>query len=332
MAKPQILFCNSLPADLSDAIMYIPEGSSVIECLVNSKPKKITVNLPAEKGEAIAAGMQASLESRLEGNVRPSFDFDHKGSGPASALPQKFYYEKGRGLMVECEWTGAGKKARKNKDYSYFSPTFLRDEDSGEPVGLPNRGPLGALVNDPAFRDIERVAASQAEPNQQTQPVKMQELITAGLLTEDEAKKDNAATVAAERVSTLKAGDANLVKVTAERDGFKAKLETVNAANADSKVAEAVTAGRIPAKDTETQAYWKGQIIEAGDSAISALNAIPVQDIEKKVVEAGAVAPEGKPARIEAAQAKARAELGSDASFQATWNRANEIDAEAFTD
>jgi hypothetical protein len=40
-----------------------------------------------------------------------------------------------------------------DKDFSYFSPTFLLDDD-GTPAGLPGRGPLGALVDEPAFGDV----------------------------------------------------------------------------------------------------------------------------------------------------------------------------------
>jgi phage I-like protein len=286
MPNSQIIFANALPDDLGSAIMYIPEGSSVIECLVNSKPKKITVNMPAEKGEAIAAGMQAELDQKLADNVRPVFDFDHKGDGPASALPKKFYYQKGRGLMVECEWTGAGKKARRNKDYSYFSPTFLRDEESGEPVGLPNRGPLGALVNDPAFRQIERVAAAKADLKQPNKTKKMTELVTAGLLSKEESEKDNAMTVAAGRVA---ASAKSIDDLTTERDALKVKVATIEAASAKELVTAAVADGRILSKDTETQEFWTKQIVEAGDSAKAALSAITPANsgITEPVVKAG---------------------------------------------
>lgn len=45
--------------------------------------------------------------------------------------------------------------------YSYFSPEFYLGED-GMPADLPERGPLGALVNEPAFRSIPRIAASDS--------------------------------------------------------------------------------------------------------------------------------------------------------------------------
>jgi phage I-like protein len=59
--------------------------------------------------------------------------------------------------------TGAGKAAIEGKDFSYLSPSFLID-DNGIPSGLPERGPLAALVNEPAFREIPRIAASDADP------------------------------------------------------------------------------------------------------------------------------------------------------------------------
>ena len=309
MPKPQILFCNALPVGLDDAIMYIPEGSHQIECMVNGRPKKITVNMPAEKGSAVAAAMQTLLDKKLTNNVRPVFDFDHANSGPASALPQRFFYEQGRGLMVECEWTGAGRKARKNKDYSYFSPTFLRDEESGEPVGLPDRGPLGALVNDPAFRDIQRVAAAnvqqKAEPNPNPKPTNtntMKSLVTAGILTEAEAAQSDASTVAASRVKVLQteaakveAANITIANLTKERDALLGKVEAANTATAKATVATAVQAGRILPKDEASQKYWEGQLVAAKNEdelkvVTAALEAIPAKnkDITNQVItEAG---------------------------------------------
>jgi phage I-like protein len=50
------------------------------------------------------------------------------------------------------------------RDYSYFSPSFQIGAD-GAPAGLPDNGAIGALVNNPAFRDMQRIAASHASVN-----------------------------------------------------------------------------------------------------------------------------------------------------------------------
>lgn len=143
-----------------DEIVYIPEGSHTITPTVNGKPKQITVNLHAENGPAIAAVFESSLQKRLQENVRPVLDFDHK-DGPAAGIPRSFRYEPGKGLMLAVDWTAAGRQAIEGRNYSYTSPTFVMGDD-GTPAGLPQRGAIAALVNNPAFRNIQRIAASDA--------------------------------------------------------------------------------------------------------------------------------------------------------------------------
>ena len=141
-------------------IVFIPEGEHRIRPSVNGKAEDVTVKLPPERGAAVAASLQAALDRRQRSNVRPWFDFEHK-AGAASALPTSFRYEPGKGIIAAVEWTEAGRKAVQGKDFSYFSPVFYLAAD-GTPEDLPERGPLGALVNEPAFREIPRIAAADA--------------------------------------------------------------------------------------------------------------------------------------------------------------------------
>jgi phage I-like protein len=67
--------------------------------------------------------------------------------------------------MLELLWTHSGKQSVEGRDYSYFSPTFQIDPD-GSPSGLPDNGAIGALVNNPAFRDMQRIAASHARTDE----------------------------------------------------------------------------------------------------------------------------------------------------------------------
>ena len=265
---------------------------------MNGKPKTITVKLSPDKGNEIAARFQSALDNRKSGNVRPIFDFDHANSGPASAIPQAFRYEAGRGLIADVEWTGKGKEAIAAKDYSYFSPTFLMSED-GTPTGLPERGPLGALVNDPAFREIERIAAANAaQTTQPNEPKNMSTaliLATCGLLSEAEASKDDAATLASKRVSAMQADskkveslnekitamEGEMKKLKDERDKLKTEAKSAVEASAQSAVDAAVEAGRIAPKDEDTKTFWKESIVSKGESAIKAMNALPVTDPTK---------------------------------------------------
>lgn len=141
-------------------IIYLPEGDNPITATVDGEPKTILVRVPRERGQEIASKLQADLQKRHAENVRPWFSFQHQ-AGPASALPKSFRYEPGQGVIVAVEWTGAGKAAIEGKDFSYFSPTFLMADD-GTPDGLPTKGEFGALVNEPAFRNIQRIAAADA--------------------------------------------------------------------------------------------------------------------------------------------------------------------------
>ena len=261
----------SLPeAGETASIVYIPEGTHTITPCVDGKPKKVTIKMEAANGEKIAASFQAALEKRLAANVRPTFDFDHRDRGPASALPRRFFYAPGQGLMAEIEWTGAGRRAIESKDYSYFSPTFLLDDD-GVPAGLPERGPLGALVNEPAFRDIPRIAASDATPDQpdknEPTPPAMSKLIFAALAIN--ASADTAEADAVKAIEKLQSDHqsikASLASVEKERDDLKAQVAASHKARAESLVKAAVADGRILPKDEETQTKFRERI-EAGDS------------------------------------------------------------------
>lgn len=252
-------FAQSLPEGLVGEIVYLPEGEHRITPLVDGKAKEVTVKISPERGEEIAAIFQQDLEERGKGNVRPWFDFEHK-AGVASALPKAFRYERGAGVMVELEWTGAGRAALEGRDFSYFSPTFQLGED-GVPVGLPDRGPLGGLVNEPAFREIPRIAAKDAANIKPMPSTTMSKLILAALAIQEE--QDNAEQAAVAAINQLKSDHATvmagLATVTTERDGLKREVENLRAEAADARmerakglVEAAISDGRLAPKDAAT--------------------------------------------------------------------------------
>ncbi|MCQ2439378.1 MAG: hypothetical protein MJ074_06425 [Oscillospiraceae bacterium] len=112
-----------------------------------------------------AARLQADLETMQAAadanqKARPCGMFDHK-AGKASFLPKRFWWLDGRGVMLDVEWTKAGREAVEGRDYSYFSPTFkLRN---GVVTGLDERVEIGSLVNSPAFESMERIAAARTD-------------------------------------------------------------------------------------------------------------------------------------------------------------------------
>lgn len=149
-------FPSKAPAE----VVFLPEGVHAIHANTNGAAKRSTVRITAARGPAIAAKLNQDLVRRQSQNVRPWVDFGH-AEGAAAALPKAFRYEPGKGVVLAVEWTDAGRRAIEGKDWSYFSPVFYLGDD-GEPDGLPAKGPVGALVNEPAFRTIPRIAASDA--------------------------------------------------------------------------------------------------------------------------------------------------------------------------
>lgn len=336
-------FATALPSGGVPAeIVYLPEGENKITPFVDGKPQEVSVTITAARGPFIADLLQASLQKRQADNVRPWLDFEHKG-GASSGNPTRFRYVPGKGIMMAADWSNAGKTAIEGKDFSYFSPTFLLGENN-EPSGLPDRGPLGALVNEPAFRDIPRIAASDAnQSTRNTSP--MSKLIFAALAIN--AAAADAETTAVQKIEAMK-GHADKIKeleskiaaMTKEKDklkkdydGMMAKAADAQKARAKSLVEAAQVDGRIAPKDDETAKEFLDQI-EAGSAfAEKQLARLPkAGDVTHPIVTASAAdkgaADQGR--RIEAAQGKARAELGSTADHQSVWDRAKEIDPAAF--
>jgi phage I-like protein len=298
-------FTSALSSDVPDEIVYIPDGSSKIRPSVNGKAADITVNIPDGKGDAVAATMQAALVKRLAENVRPVIAFDHATTGPAAAIPVSFRYEKGRGLILKNDWTNAGRNAVSGRDFSYFSPAFLVDAN-GVPSGLPARGEIGSLLNNPAFRNIERIAANDETPviESPTSPT-MKTVLAA--LNIDPAHAD-AESSAAQRVEVLKAAETKLATIEASHaaalkvvtDKLEASENLVKAA-AETRAKDLVKAaqldGRIKPADDKAVAFWE-KMVAAGDAdAEAALAALPKgPDLTTPIVKAANGAPVPRPA------------------------------------
>jgi len=284
-------------------IIYIPEGEHTITPWVDGKAKEITVKVPAEKGVAIAATLQAALAERLKSNVRPWFDFWHKGE-VAAGHPKSFRFGEimthtgpAKGIIVAVDWSGSGKKGIEDRDVSYLSPTFLMDDD-GTPSGLPSRGPLAALLNEPAFREIPRIAASDAAVRiETTTPPTMSKLIFAALAIS--AAAENAETEAVSKITAMQAEttdkkkrivelEAELADLKKAKDAAEAKCADAAKLRADTLVKAAIADGRLLAKDTEKQDKFRAKI-EAGDTfAEEMLGQLPKlnEGLDKAIVTA----------------------------------------------
>ncbi len=220
-----------LPESAPLEIVFIPEGSHRIT--PQSHPKGITVNLPPHRGQEIVARLQKSLENRLQQNVKPWFDFEHTRRFPAAGYPTAFRYEAGKGIIATVEWSASGSKAIEGRDVRYFSPEFHVDTE-GFPVAIPEKGPAGGLVTEPAFREITPLAASHAK-----RELSGYELVMAHFATElgEESQRGQETLAATEDLSSLSPYEkvsAHFAKELGETEDLnREKLERVAARQKD---------------------------------------------------------------------------------------------------
>lgn len=150
---------------LPDSIEWMPAGVHEIQCSLDDEPACVTVSVKEDAVAVLNKQLQEARSLADEGKAsRPFIDFGHE-SGAAAAIPIEFFWQDG--IRCRVEWTKAGHDAVEGRVFSYFSPEFFVDKDGGV-KGIPTVGPIGALVNTPAFQQIERIAASlTAQKNMQ---------------------------------------------------------------------------------------------------------------------------------------------------------------------
>lgn len=289
-----------------DALVYMPGGRHTICATVNGKPETRTVEVTAEAASALQRDLVRKLEAHRRGEcARPCGYFDHE-AGRASFLPKRFSWDAAKGIVLEVEWTSAGKVAVEGKDYSYFSPRFALDE-GGLVAGLVPEGvEVGSLVNNPAFDRIEMIAASKAQagtPAPANNLAKGQKAPYHGDMEEIKkllglsADASDAAVLAA--VSALKKGKDNAEKeagdkavaaqAAAERaekaereagdakkecEAMKARLEASEKGAEEAFISAACAAGKIAPKDEDAKAAWRDMYRANAVSACKAMAAI----------------------------------------------------------
>lgn len=145
------------PAALPDSIEWMPAGAHSIFCSCDDEPAEMRIEVTSDLAAQLNEQLQAARALADSGKAsRPYIDFDH-ARGEAAAIPTEFFWQDG--IRLRVEWTAAGAAAVSGRVYSYFSPEFFADK-SGKVTAIPAVGPIGALVNTPAFQEIERIAAS----------------------------------------------------------------------------------------------------------------------------------------------------------------------------
>jgi FtsZ-binding cell division protein ZapB len=306
-------FASAIPKNAPEEIVYLPVGSHTITPTVDGKAKTITIHIRQDRMSAIAAALQSDLEKRLAGPVRPFLGFDHSRTGPAAGIPKRFSFDD-RGIILATDWSTSGRAGVEGSDYGYLSGTFLVD-DQGEPCGLPSKGEIGSLVNEPAFRSIGLIAAADTDPNPESNTnTTMSKLIFAALAIS--AAAENAETEAVKAIDRLQveASDAKSKAASLEEEnkGLKTKVEAAEAEakktrkdRADTLVKAAVADGRIAPKDEDKQTKFRDKI-EAGDTfAEEILAQLPKlnQGLDKAIV----LAADGKPVQASDFEGKAQA-------------------------
>lgn len=269
-------------------IVFMPKGNWTITPKVNGESKEVTVTVD----EQTATALQSDLEQRLQKPVRPIGGFDHR-PGPASFLPKSFTWDAAQGVVLNVDWTKAGKEAIEGRDYSYFSPTFLLKD--GKVKGLTSRGEIGSLTNHPAFEEITRIAAS-ADPDNDpdpdddvTQGTNMKiatKLVELELITAEQAEDEEAISAAIDHLSSvLTTTQASNAALLTENTALKAEAERVKGSEADSVIQAAIAEGKIGAQDKDTIGFYRAQLIAQPVTAKKVIAAMPVNPVLKKVIE-----------------------------------------------
>src|SRR5215469_9117291 len=266
-------------------IVYMPKGEWTITPRVDGQPKEVVVTVD----ETTAATLQNDFERRLAAPVRPTGGFDHK-PGKASFIPKGFLWDESKGVILNVDWTRAGKEAIEGRDYSYFSPTFLLNKD--RVAGLTTRGEIGSLTNNPAFEQIERIAASATDPDDEPDPddylmTKLSDKLTEfKLITAEQASDPEAVVQAVMAIHTELAGARAANAALRNENGLlKAEAERIKTREADQVIEAAIADGRIPGKDAKLISYWKNQLIVDPVTVKEVLASLPANAALKPLID-----------------------------------------------
>lgn len=211
------------PDALPDSIEWMPAGRHLVYCTRDDEHAEVEIEATEADAAKLNEQLQAARKLADEGKAsRPFIDFDHEG-GEAAAIPVEFFWQDG--IRVRVEWTKAGAEAVQGRVYSYFSPEFFADK-SGRVTAIPEVGPIGALVNTPAFQRIERLAANLSTTNSEH---KMQEIAKALGLPETATEAEILAKIAELTGAASTANDSKDELIAAK--AALAELETKLAAS-----------------------------------------------------------------------------------------------------
>lgn len=294
---------------LPSSLEWMPSGQHVVNAALDGKPAEIKCECTEADAQRLNSQLQEQLSLAADGKAsRPFIDFDHEGK-EAAAIPVEFFWQDG--IRLKVEWTAEGSEALRGRVYSYFSPEFILGDD-GHPSELPEVGPIGALVNTPAFQDIERLAAARSKPegkasnHKETSMEKLMaalaeaKLIPSAKLDDETATasiKANLAKCAEDQKAQVDEKDKMIAELTAKVSALEATAAEAAKAAANAMVDEAVKCGRIK-DDATLKAKWVESILRDRDGAKSMLDAIetPKASFGHQFTKTDEKSKDGKPA------------------------------------
>jgi hypothetical protein len=280
--------------DDKDDVQLFPPGAHKITARMDGDPVELNVNIGEAEGNVIKRDFDRMLAEAKSGKgAMPFLDFNHEDRD-ASAWPKEIFWAGNDpvtgGIRAKVEWSEPGKQAVRGKAFRQFSPNFLIDTRTKQIIGTtPN---MGGLVNRPAFRAIQPFFAKDGGSNNQPSTMKKLTalLASAGLISAANADNDElAAAEFAAKFDPIRAASATAVEQAKELGVVKAKLATISDENAERIVLQAVTEGRIAAKDDDTRASWKALIVADSKNAklLSSIAVVNATDATKRIVVQG---------------------------------------------
>lgn len=226
------------------SVEFFPPGKHTIVAEKNGKPFQATLTVDESTVERLNNILLPALEAAKAGAAsRPFIDFDHDAK-EAAAIPVRFFWD--NGVRLEIEWTAAGKASLAGRNHSYFSPTFYLDA-KGHVSGIPAIGPIGGLVNTPAFQTIERLAASNLNHKFTMEEIdKVKASLAQATSYNQEIKaqlKEQSETV--EKLKADKAAlEASLQDAESKLSTAESQIEAARKSAIEKTVDEAIQAGR----------------------------------------------------------------------------------------
>lgn len=275
-------------------IQYMPPGERTITTVnpETGEPETSKVIVDAQAAQRLDAILQQRRNLAAAGQEDyPFFDFNHD-DGEASGRPIKLFWAgddpRTGGIRAQVEWSDSGVRALSGKVPSYrrFSPSFYTNA-SGEIVDAPIN--MGGLVNRAAFKTITPIAAGGPGANPKPNHMDPNEKLVAELAAAQKQINELQAKLSEnESAKVIQAKDAEIKSLQSEIKTLKeAQVEQIKL-DAKAAVADAINAGKIPPKDTETAAHYESLYIANPAATKAILAKMPENPAFKTIVHASA--------------------------------------------